>query len=974
MSGKDWETFADWAVRVNETADLAKHEHSYKRNFANKLAKVREEFVAGDISWRTSLVQALQGTNLLHYMTVSKVKTAAAERPAEFDAAVAVFWSGGMPSVDVFPNFEPLIKNAIEGLTPGNVTALGALLLMGRDAEQFPPYRATPVKEWSELVGLDAPGASPAERYQRLLALCDELLNRRIGHLGLSGRLEAQGLGWAVVKWPADDIPIPDEEREALRRWRGDMEAGVSDRGVGPAPAMEAAAWELLSSGLTGRSSALVPASPCVWTDAAAADLLARISVDPGSRAGGFLERLLIQLNDASDETKLLAAELLYIISSPPSSLTAKRKVKRVQTLLHAINPALEIPDSLRSGLEANGAFEGGQGYNAQIAKQFGWLCRFVLEWTETDSSLRAKALSEPLTFAAISAGVSGGLSVAVEHSLNYLVWPGHLSPVISKGHRKRIRDAFSEVIGGATGDDSLDVTRDLMRLRRVHEDDSSDYANWYRHPHYEVWNPKAETDGKAWLVRATEPAQITADIDGRSVMVNSANVKALPAGSDLGAVQKAIDAAYPSLEQADRSALGVAHHGVLTRVQEGHMLVTVIGENLRIGTVISDAAYNPTNGGVLSRDVEWSPAVYALKLLPASVSLLLEMPGALVDVSGAWSHFADLLVSEMESAEDMVDPLSAGLPALSPVTVALASHLHMHKFGLQEMVDVLQLRQQIVLYGPPGTGKTYVARALADHLVGEDQARLVQLHPSYSYEDFFEGYRPTVTPDGQAAFKLQHGPLRQLAEEASQPQNRTKPFVLIVDEMNRANLAKVFGELYFLLEYRNESVQLQYSPGDHFRLPPNLFIIGTMNTADRSIAMVDAAIRRRFAFIEMHPAHPPVQGVLDRYLADRDGDERGPLLAALNAEIGREDHDLQIGPSYLMRDHAATAAGLEQVWRFDILPLLEEHYYGRIQRHEVHRRFGLNTLRAVLRKDVGEVDVGGVAVEGVVTGDPGPQ
>ena len=109
---------------------------------------------------------------------------------------------------------------------------------------------------------------------------------------------------------------------------------------------------------------------------------------------------------------------------------------------------------------------------------------------------------------------------------------------------------------------------------------------------------------------------------------------------------------------------------------------------------------------------------------------------------------------------------------------------------------------------------------------------------------------------------------------------------MLIIDEINRANLAKVFGELYFLLEYREETVRLQYQPGKPFSLPDNLFIIGTMNTADRSIALVDAAIRRRFPFYEMHPQREPVKGVLAEFVR-RQGPDRRPGRAARGTQRG---------------------------------------------------------------------------------------
>ena len=177
------------------------------------------------------------------------------------------------------------------------------------------------------------------------------------------------------------------------------------------------------------------------------------------------------------------------------------------------------------------------------------------------------------------------------------------------------------------------------------------------------------------------------------------------------------------------------------------------------------------------------------------------------------------------------------------------------------------------------------------------------------------------------------------------------EPYVLIIDELNRANLAKVFGELYFLLEYRDQWINLQYQPEASFSLPRNLFIIGTMNTADRSIALLDAAMRRRFSFIELHPDEEPVRQVLANWLrANQLDGERARLLHALNSAIEEQDRDMRIGPSYLMRDEAGTEAGLARVWKHDILPLLEEHYYGRLSRAQLHARFGLAALRADLQ------------------------
>ena len=201
----------------------------------------------------------------------------------------------------------------------------------------------------------------------------------------------------------------------------------------------------------------------------------------------------------------------------------------------------------------------------------------------------------------------------------------------------------------------------------------------------------------------------------------------------------------------------------------------------------------------------------------------------------------------------------------LAPVTTALAEDLLFDDPGwLADLADLLAERGQVILYGPPGTGKTYLARQLAMHLTEPHAVQLVQFHPSYTYEDFFEGFRPKSTLDGRLEFELRPGAFRSLAEEARE--HPSTAYILIIDEINRGNLAKIFGELYFLLEYRDQRIRLQYSQED-FTLPDNLYVIGTMNTADRSIALVDAAMRRQFAFVEMHPQKPPVAGLLRRWL-----------------------------------------------------------------------------------------------------------
>jgi len=259
-----------------------------------------------------------------------------------------------------------------------------------------------------------------------------------------------------------------------------------------------------------------------------------------------------------------------------------------------------------------------------------------------------------------------------------------------------------------------------------------------------------------------------------------------------------------------------------------------------------------------------------------------------------------------------------------------LAEELLIERGFLDDAVALLEDKGQVIFYGPPGTGKTYLARKLAEALTADPSRwALVQFHPSSSYEDFFEGYRPEAA-DGDMTYQLTPGPLALMAERAeNSPDDRQH--VMIIDEINRANLPKVLGELLFLLEYRNEAIQTLYRPEEEFALPDNLWFIGTMNTADRSIALVDAALRRRFHFIPFFPNRKPIAGLLDRWLEANDEPAWvGELVARVNDELkdALGGDDLLVGPSHFMKaglDHEA----VRRIWEYNIEPFIEDQFFG---------------------------------------------
>ena len=295
---------------------------------------------------------------------------------------------------------------------------------------------------------------------------------------------------------------------------------------------------------------------------------------------------------------------------------------------------------------------------------------------------------------------------------------------------------------------------------------------------------------------------------------------------------------------------------------------------------------------------------------------------------------------------------IQSGAPLEKPETPLPIVKRNIRLDGISGRIQsVLERKGQVILYGPPGTGKTYWAQLAVNDLAaisafgkrfddlqdneipvvtGKGQSlgmvRLCCFHPAYGYEDFLEGYRPHLV-NGQMSFELRDGVFKSLCDDAIKSPERN--FYLIVDEINRGDIPRIFGELLTTLEKdkRGKGVVLPVSQ-EVFSVPRNVFLVGTMNTADRSISLLDAALRRRFGFVEMMPdgnvlANASVSGI--------------PLNAWFNAlnegirqHVGRDARNLQIGHSYLMQSGGPIKdiAALKRAIRDDIIPLLEEYCY----------------------------------------------
>lgn len=271
-----------------------------------------------------------------------------------------------------------------------------------------------------------------------------------------------------------------------------------------------------------------------------------------------------------------------------------------------------------------------------------------------------------------------------------------------------------------------------------------------------------------------------------------------------------------------------------------------------------------------------------------------------------------------------------------------------MDKSQYARLKSLLLTKKNVILQGAPGVGKTFAAKRLAYSILGEvdkSHVEFVQFHQSYTYEDFIMGFRPNE----EGGFYLKRGIFYNFCKKAkADPDSK---YFFIIDEINRGNLSKIFGELLMLIEndYRGESIKLAYSD-ELFDVPRNLYIIGMMNTADRSLAMIDYALRRRFSFFDMIPAFQ-TEGfkAYQKKLDNKQFDNIIDGIVKLNEVISNDDSLGQgfcIGHSYFCNQKEVNIEWLQNVIDYDILPMLKEYWFDDIKQYEQQS----NILKALLK------------------------
>lgn len=748
----------------------------------------------------------------------------------------------------------------------------------------------------------------------------------------------------------------------------------------------------------------------------AAAELVSAFVEQPDIGDGKFVPKLRSQLADVSLDAVQVAAELLYVHFLIVSTDATKGETKRGQVnavVGFRSEGTCRIPDDLVHAL-MGGAVRPGTAFNTYRWKMFGYLIRIFEHFKKLNMDSRRFALESLHSFRESTQSVDDQTAWTQRYALEHLLFPDDAPAIVGRDDRDVVEATFKdasgtrisieEIVRGLDPNVFYGDRRGVNLYRTPHREvwQGTDkkmelYVAWAQKIRQLGTLDGRERDWKVDLAQTTGQA-IHSIAAGGDVVGHLKNVLSPSSLVDYRAADDFLT--WVSKNEAK----AVKALGELTRSPGPESIDRFLEFIPRDGQLAGDGArLSLATALLLATDVEQLPpwrhtsAELTVRLTNGyrpqqsatageKYVLFLERLDLIMNAMKAhgtplrdrldaqalawmiatnegfdeWSDddnaaFKNWRTGKGEAAPpagSSAQPLDDGSETPAAETLeGLAERLHFDDAGLEwleETIDLLQHKKQLILQGPPGTGKTYVAREIAAFLA-EDQSQVVltQFHPGTSYEDFIQGLRPD--PANPETFKLTDGPFINAAIDAARQPDKT--FVVIIDEINRGNIPAVFGELYYLLEYRDEEVTLNY--GDKFSLPPNLLVIGTMNTADRSITSLDTALRRRFYVRDLYPDSTPVDGMLRRYLGQNA--PHSLWLASLLDEANRRitDVDQMIGPSHFM--------GLEmnelwarRAWHNSVMPTLREIYYNRADALD---QFDFDALKSAVTEPVADAD-----------------
>ena len=734
---------------------------------------------------------------------------------------------------------------------------------------------------------------------------------------------------------------------------------------------------------LRADDSLFTPGEP-IWSGRLLEELYNRFLNQPDESQASFDAKLHKQLVGSPPGVHELMAEALFVhfLIVWTGAMGAPKKELQVRQVLRWTNRQASIPAHLVAAMTPGLAHPGQAFFNFRPF-QVGFLIEFARRWKVQTPKDREQLLDNPWEFKQFlqfeptsrlfEEHTSGdGTYRAQREALLHLVFPDDFEAIVSIKHKSDIREAFASLVS----EPAQDVDREVQQIRRRLESERGRSIQFYDDDIRAKWHPGFRERWDEYI------AQAQACVD-TGLLDSWENDYKIEIGRKLAKARTAVLAeddnwvevlakGLPDNPLGWRSRLNLLNWVEGSTAEALTALQAIwtqdpssVDERIRNFSELFPTA-EVSGVGVRMRyisvllmglDVDLYPPFQTTTFQKAYGRTGHRKPEKDADEATLYRHalgFLDLFVEEASErglklrhrldAQSLVwmieDPPPSPPPnggiEKPPDLEILATELHLPVAFLEEIQILLKEKRQVVFQGPPGTGKTYVAQELAEQLAGsKDRVTLVQFHPSYAYEDFVQGYRPSLV-EGQPGFELKDGPLLQAARRAKEDSDGDH--YLVIDEINRGNLAKVFGELYFLLEYRNESMRLQYQADKEFSLPENLYIIGTMNTADRSIALVDLALRRRFYFVEFHPDDEPIKGLLRIWLREKASNMEwvADVIDLVNKKLEKDRH-VAIGPSYFMgTDEEGNAVATDEtsvrrIWKHSVLPYIEEHLFGNL-------------------------------------------
>ena len=718
-------------------------------------------------------------------------------------------------------------------------------------------------------------------------------------------------------------------------------------------------AAEIISHLLGDRRSIFDP-SVEIWIPSVAEDLRARIEDDPiiGTSMDQW-EKLDIQLKNAPREVVLMAAELVFLREVPILGIRPETRRTHLYQVLAHLEDDLQLPAGILRSFDRPsdlGGFRAGQWYYRDMWQHLSWASTFVRYWNSLDEDTRERARLDPwaLQQTMLECGED---RPGMRNALQFLARPDTFEPIASATTKLQVRDGLVEWIGTLGGDDPASVDRDLLIARgELAREFEGEFGLWYEHIR-EQWDdtfydeePDESSDPdedtprsrRYWLFSPGSQASEWDDFLSEGIMALGWDIGDLAQFPDRDSIRQALDVDETGASMKNDV---LALWQFQNEIEPGDIIYAKKGRRILVGRgeVTSGARYEPDRPSYrYVRTVEWThdgewenPENAALKTL--------------TDISQFPGYIGQLEELFAEDSKAVQEPLRETLPEYNRED--FLKDVYVTDDDYDRLTSLLRRKKNIILQGPPGVGKTFAAKRLAYSIIGvKDTTRtqMVQFHQSYSYEDFMMGYRPTE----EGGFRLEKGPFYRFCEEA-RADDSTRPYFLIIDEINRGNISKIFGELLMLIEAdkRGQELRLLYKD-ELFSVPKNLHIIGMMNTADRSLAVIDYALRRRFGFFSMRPAFDtPGFAGWQAEVDDPRFDGLVDVVTRLNIEISNDlslGRGFVVGHSYLTR---SSNDNLDENWiqsivYDELIPLLDEYWFDEPEKFETWSE----ELEAVLR------------------------